>query len=124
VIQSDDRVEVTPMLRNLDHRFRWFGVQLEDTPIAVVPMLLVFGLSIPFGYSPGWALLTAMALFAALILLKWGKPEGYLQTQLTLHFAPRRLSHKVRDLELDPFPLDAALASRVSRRTPAHGKHP
>ena len=108
----DEDLEVTPVLRNLDARFRWFGLQVEDAPFAVLPMLFVFALSIPFDFNPAWSLLVAVAILLALLIVKVGKPDNYIQMELALRFSPRRLSHKQRDDELDPFPLDAGLEKR------------
>jgi hypothetical protein len=109
---DDQPLDATPVFRKLDNRFNWGGLEIEDAPFAVLPMLLVFGGSIPFGYNPLWSLLVAAALLLGLILLKHGKPEGYLQTLLALRFSPRRLSHKEQDYLLDPFPLDDTLDRR------------
>ena len=110
---DDTPLDVTPVLRSLDFRWNWFGLQLEDAPFALIPMLVAFGGSAVFDYSPFWSFLVAVAFGAAVVVLKWGKPEGFLQTQLILAFGKRRLSHKERDPELDPFPLDRNLEPRT-----------
>lgn len=107
-------LDTTPVYRNLTFRSAFFGLTPLDMPVMLVPGGAVFLASMLFGVSTIWGFITAMAVGAGLIALKWRKPDDYLETLIHTALAPRRLSHKERDAVVLPFPLDGSLRVRAA----------
>lgn len=99
-------LDVTPVYRNLAFKSGFLGLTPLDMPFMLVPASGVFLLSMLFSFSSLWAFILALAIGAGLSALKWRKPEDYLETLIHTALAPRRLSHKERDVVVLPFPLD------------------
>lgn len=102
----DVPLERSPVFRNLDYRWAWYGLSFGDVPFVAVPGLVVLGMSLVVDLSAAWSLVVSGATATALVLLKWRRPEGALQVALHMALTPRRLSHKERDHAVRPFPLD------------------
>jgi hypothetical protein len=111
-VRLDVRLDSSPVFRNLDYRWSFYGLTLEDAPFVAMPGLVALGCTVLFDVSPLWAIVLVLASATALVALKWRKPEGYLQSIIHLALTPRRLSHKERDSGLRPFPLDQELKNR------------
>lgn len=96
-MHDDEPLMSTPVFRNLDYKWSWFGLSLFDLPLIVAPVFLLQGASVVWDVDPLWVPFVLLASAAFVVLLKWRKPEGYVETALIGLFAPRRLSHKARD---------------------------
>jgi hypothetical protein len=105
-------LDSTPVYRNLTFQTAFFGLTPLDMPLMLVPGGIVFLGCMLAGLSTMWGLITAAAVGAALVALKWRKPDDYLLTLIHTALAPRRLSHKERDAVVLPFPLDGSLRVR------------
>jgi hypothetical protein len=103
---SDVDLDLSPVYRNLEHRSSLFGLTPIDLPLVFIPGNLVLLAGVFIGFSSLWGVLVALALAAALIALKWRKPDDHIERMIAVAFTPRRLSHKQRDVLLRPFPLD------------------
>ena len=103
-------LDMTPVYRNLSFRSAFFGLTPLDMPFMLVPASGVFLASMLFSFSSLWAVIGACAIGVGLIALKWRKPDDYLETLIHTALAPRRLSHKERDVVVVPFPLDHRFA--------------
>lgn len=104
-MRSDVPLHSTPVYRNLDYRWSWYGLTLGDVPFAALPGLVLLAGSIIFEYSVFWAVFGFLAAAVGIALLKWRKPEGYIEVIIHLALTPRRLSHKERDRIVRPFPV-------------------
>lgn len=102
---SDVPIERSVVFRNLSYKFRWAGLEFADLPFIAAPTVFVVGICMVLGLSPLWGGAVGAVVAVGILLLKRGKPEGYLPMLLVLMFAPRRLSHKERDVVLGPFPI-------------------
>lgn len=107
-MHDDDPLLSTPVFRNLDYKWSWFGLSLFDLPLIVAPVFLLQGASVVWDVDPLWVPFVLVGSAAFVVLLKWRRPEGYIETALIGLFAPRRLSHKERDKYSLPLFLQAA----------------
>ncbi|MCC7075074.1 MAG: hypothetical protein IT383_27425 [Deltaproteobacteria bacterium] len=103
---DDVPLDASPVYRNLSHKSAVFGLTPLDLPFIFVPGNVVLLLGVFLGFSSLWGVLLSLAIAAALVALKWRKPDDYLERMLLVAFTPRRLSHKERDVMLRPLPLD------------------
>lgn len=97
-------LDSTPVYRNLVFRSSFFGLTPFDLPLMLVPGGVTFLVSMLVGFSTMWGFIVAATVGASLVTLKWRKPDDYLETLVHVAFAPRRLSHKERDVVVLPFP--------------------
>ena len=109
---NDVELDLSPVFRNLEHRSAVFGLTPIDLPFIFVPGNIVLLAGVFVGFSSLWGVLISVAIAAALVALKWRKPEDHLERMLAVAFTPRRLAHKERDLLCRPFPLDENGARR------------
>jgi len=110
--KQDVHLDTTPVFRNLDYRWSWYGLSLADIPFVAMPGISALGAAVLFEFSTLWAFVVVIAAAVGIAVLKWRKPEGYLESLIHLALTPRRLSHKERDSALRPFPLDRELKPR------------
>lgn len=111
-MRADVPLEGTPVFRNLDYKWSWYGLTFSDIPFVAMPGMVTLGSAVLFEFSAMWTFVVVAAAGAGLVALKWRKPDGYLETLIHLALTPRRLSHKERDTILRPFPLDQELRLR------------
>jgi hypothetical protein len=95
-------LQATPVQRNLRFRAWFYGIGPLELPFMLVPAATVGFICEPLGLSSGWALITAVGIGAALVVLKWNKPDDYVETLLMVAFSPRRLSHKEKESLVAP----------------------
>lgn len=107
-------LDTTPVYRNLKFQSSFFGLTPLDMPLMLVPGGIVFLGCMAVGASTMWGFVSSLAVGAALVALKWRRPEDYVETLVHVALSPRRLSHKERDRIVLPFPLDKQLAPRSS----------
>lgn len=104
-MRSDVDLERTPVFRNLDYQWSWYGLSFADIPWVIIPGAVIINFGVVFDTNMLWAFVAMAGSAVALVILKWRKPEGYVQSLIHLAFSPRRLSHKARDKNLYQFPL-------------------
>lgn len=107
--QRLDRAQVPD---KLDWKWSWYGLAFGDIPFVAVPGLVLLAAAVIFETSTAWAFIGVASTAVALVVLKWRKPPDYLECLIHVALAPRRLSHKERDMGLRPFPLDRELRPR------------
>ena len=104
-MRSDVDLERTPVFRNLDYQWSWYGLTLADIPWVLIPGAVLINFGVVFDISMAWSLVAMSGSAVSLLILKWRKPEGYVQGLIHMAFSPRCLSHKARDAQLQQFPL-------------------
>lgn len=103
---SDERLNQSPVFRNLDYKWSFFGLNVTDIPLVLIPVFILEAVSIFVKVDAIWIPTTLIASMAFVVLLKWRRPEGYIESLLVGLFAPRRYSHRLRDeYKLPPLPV-------------------
>ncbi len=98
-------MRTTRIFRNLHYRWTIAGLGMDDLAIIGGPTLIAMMVLPSLGLSQVWTLVFGASLAVVILILKRGKPDGYLEAILTSLIMPRHYSHKERDRFVRPFPI-------------------
>ena len=96
----------TRIFRNLHYRWTFAGLGMEDLAVIALPSSVLIAPVTALGISLSWLVVLAIATAGVLAIVKRNRPPGYLEAQISIHTTPPRFSHKERDRDVGPFPLE------------------
>lgn len=101
----DEELERALVLKNLNYKWSFYGLQLFHFAIAGAFGTVILFLSVLVGFNMLFAIAFFVAACSGLAILQWRRPETYIPDLLLLLILPRHLSCLHDDDATWPFPV-------------------